>query len=401
MKKFDLFERVFLFTAAAVTVIGLTAFTTLAFTGPNNSGGVGSGAISSDASNNLGVGTSSTSGTTKLYVVASSTASTSYALRIVQPNATDILSVRNDGLVSIAGIFSAGSFTGTVSSGNLSAGQFGQNTGGGNYSFPANLSVGTTSSAVPLTVKIDGAGIAAQFVGATSTDYADIAAGPVEKGFRGYGPAPVVLSNDGNIILRIGPDEATNQRVKVLSSNGYVGIGLSTPSYKLDVLSNGAATARFGTSSSDVVEIGSGLGKLLAGEWGLGTPAVDHSTNGPTSNAFQSGATLTVMDSVYMGSAGKWLQTDADAASTANGLVGIALESKNDTQLMKVALPGGFVRDDTWNWTTGSPVYLSTTNGQLTQTQPSGVDDVIRVVGWAVNADVIYFMPSPDYFTHN
>ena len=31
---------------------------------------------------------------------------------------------------------------------------------------------------------------------------------------------------------------------------------------------------------------------------------------------------------------------------------------------------------------------------------PSGTDEVIRVVGWAVTADVIYFSPSEDWVTH-
>ena len=102
-----------------------------------------------------------------------------------------------------------------------------------------------------------------------------------------------------------------------------------------------------------------------------------------------------------MGSGGKWLLTDADAAATAWGLLAISLESKTDTQAMNVALPGCFVRDDTWNWTPGATLYVDTvTAGQITATQPSGVDDAIRVVGFAVSADVVWFGPSPDYMTH-
>lgn len=68
---------------------------------------------------------------------------------------------------------------------------------------------------------------------------------------------------------------------------------------------------------------------------------------------------------------------------------------------MSVALPGSFVRDDTWNWTPGAPLYVDiTTAGQIVASQPTGTDDVIRVIGWAVTADVIYFNPSADYITH-
>jgi N-acetylneuraminic acid mutarotase len=48
----------------------------------------------------------------------------------------------------ISGTLTAGSisgtFTGTINAGNISSGQFGANTGGGNYSFPGNVGIGTT-----------------------------------------------------------------------------------------------------------------------------------------------------------------------------------------------------------------------------------------------------------------
>lgn len=130
-------------------------------------------------------------------------------------------------------------------------------------------------------------------------------------------------------------------------------------------------------------------------------PAVDHSANGPTTSIFNLGATIALMDLVYLGSSSKWLLTDADAAATATGMLGICLDGGVDTDTTTVALPGSFVRDDTWNWTPGATLYIDTaTPGQIVASQPSGTDDVIRVVGFAVTADVIYFNPSPDYLTH-
>ncbi len=132
-----------------------------------------------------------------------------------------------------------------------------------------------------------------------------------------------------------------------------------------------------------------------------GLPDTDHTNVGPKTATFNAGDTITVMDLVYMGSSAKWLLTDADAAATSGGvMLAISLESKTDTQAMSVALPGSFVRDDTWSWTVGAPLYVSATPGAITATQPSGTDDVIRVVGFAVSADAIYFDPSPDYLTH-
>ena len=130
-----------------------------------------------------------------------------------------------------------------------------------------------------------------------------------------------------------------------------------------------------------------------------GSPDTDHTANGPQTNTFASGYSSTIMDLVYMGSGGKWLEADSDATGTSINLLGIALEAKTDTQAMNVALPCSFVRDDTWAWTIGVPLYVSGTLGAITETKPSGSGDVVRTVGFAVHADMIYFCPSPDYST--
>ena len=81
--------------------------------------------------------------------------------------------------------------------------------------------------------------------------------------------------------------------------------------------------------------------------------------------------------------------------------VALALETGTGS---KRVLLHGVLRRDAWNWTTGpgtsSLIYLSTTTGTLTQTQPTGADDVIQPVGWALSDDCIYFSPSMIYLTH-
>lgn len=123
------------------------------------------------------------------------------------------------------------------------------------------------------------------------------------------------------------------------------------------------------------------------------TPDSDHSANGPHTNDHNAGASITVMDLVYLASDGEFAQADADAESTATGFLTISLETRTDGQAMNVALPGTYVRDDTWNWTPGQILYVSTTPGAITSTAPSGTDDVVRVIGYAVTADVIFFEP--------
>ena len=129
-----------------------------------------------------------------------------------------------------------------------------------------------------------------------------------------------------------------------------------------------------------------------------GTPDTDLTANGPTTNTFAAAGSITALNLVYLNSSSQWAQTDADAAATAGGVkLAISLETKTVGQAMKVALPGSFVRDDSWNWTPGATLYVSETAGAISASVPTGVDGVVRVIGYAVTADVIFFLPSDSY----
>jgi hypothetical protein len=52
----------------------------------------------------------------------------------------------------VIGNITANTFLGTISAANVSSGQFGANTGGGNYSFPGNVGIGTTSPSYRLDI---------------------------------------------------------------------------------------------------------------------------------------------------------------------------------------------------------------------------------------------------------
>ena len=56
----------------------------------------------------------------------------------------------------------------------------------------------------------------------------------------------------------------------------------------------------------------------------------------------------------------------------------------------------GIARNDSWSWTVGGLIYLSTigtTGSTMTQTAPSGSNNVIQILGVATNAHRIYFNP--------
>jgi hypothetical protein len=94
----------------------------------------------------------------------------------------------------------------------------------------------------------------------------------------------------------------------------------------------------------------------------------------------------------YWGSGG-WVATDANAASSSRGLLAIALGSSFNVGM----LIRGYYRLDSWSWTQGDTLYLNTSTGSITSTQPTGSNDVVRVVGYALNSRTIYFNPSQDW----
>jgi len=149
--------------------------------------------------------------------------------------------------------------------------------------------------------------------------------------------------------------------------------------------------------------------RMDMGELPLNTVAGIHLKSPPTSDLTYSGIILTAtVDTnaegigapLYMAADGHLDTADADA-NTTSPCVALALETGTGS---KKILVHGVLRVDAWNWTIGpgdaSLIYVSTTVGTLTQTQPSGTDDVIQPVGWALSADMIYFSPSMMYLTH-
>ena len=123
------------------------------------------------------------------------------------------------------------------------------------------------------------------------------------------------------------------------------------------------------------------------------TPATDETGEGPKLYAV-AGAALVFGEVCYMGSDGKFEKGDADAVAS-SFCWAMALGTISENAYGFFALPGCFVRDDSWNWATlGQPVYLDTaTAGGLTQTAPSGADDVIQIIGIVITADIIFFYP--------
>ncbi len=133
----------------------------MAFNGPasGQAAGTGNGAIGVGSNQDISIGTSTTDNATKFLLVASSTGDTSsFVFKALDSSQNPLLIIRNDGSVGIGtaslgtglldvggSIYSTGNFTGDIGAANVTAGEFGANAGGGNYSFSGSVGIGTAS----------------------------------------------------------------------------------------------------------------------------------------------------------------------------------------------------------------------------------------------------------------
>ena len=105
------------------------------------------------------------------------------------------------------------------------------------------------------------------------------------------------------------------------------------------------------------------------------------------------GTTSMTAGAVYhFKSDGTWEKADADSAATCDGLLGVALGAASDTNGV---LLRGMVTIANDPGAVGDVLFLSTTAGQATATAPSGDGDIVRVIGYCLDASngQIYFNP--------
>ena len=97
---------------------------------------------------------------------------------------------------------------------------------------------------------------------------------------------------------------------------------------------------------------------------------------------------------VYYFDGTDWTPSDADAVSTATGLLGIALAT-GATATVGVLVRGFGTLGATTGGSNGDVVYVDTNASRLTSTAPSGSGDVVRVAGYLYDAtnNIVFFNP--------
>lgn len=100
-------------------------------------------------------------------------------------------------------------------------------------------------------------------------------------------------------------------------------------------------------------------------------------------------------DVCYIASDGQAQLIDADAIATMSAVV-MCCDATISANASGNYLMMGVARDDTWAWTVGGIIYgtiTGTTANTLSQTAPTGTDDVVQIMGVATHADRILFNP--------
>lgn len=116
------------------------------------------------------------------------------------------------------------------------------------------------------------------------------------------------------------------------------------------------------------------------------------------------GATIAFGDLVYFNSANsRWSLANANSTSTSGDVkLGICLIAGNSADPTNILIYGKIRANSKFpTLTISAPVYVSTTNGLITQSLTATTDYVARKIGFAESADELFFNPSCDFFTYN
>jgi hypothetical protein len=134
-------------------------------------------------------------------------------------------------------------------------------------------------------------------------------------------------------------------------------------------------------------EIDAKIPKVLSGSFNL-------TADGPTIYV-TAASTLAFGDVCYIASNGKATLIDADAIASMSGCI-MLVDTSVSADASGTFLLLGVATKTSWNWTVGGLLYgtvTGTTGNTMSQTAPTGTDDVVQILGVALSATKILFYP--------
>lgn len=152
---------------------------------------------------------------------------------------------------------------------------------------------------------------------------------------------------------------------------------------------NGQVLTTNGTSAATWEDAPSPVGVDLA----LNTRDTAYTTTGHHEGTVLSiGSTALTAGTVYMWDGTQWNTANAGAVATADGLMGVATATATGPDVL---VSGIIYMSATGS--VGDPLYLDTTTGALNATAPSASTEIVRVMGYKLDANRVYFNPSNDW----
>jgi hypothetical protein len=331
MKKLNIFS--FLIISIFIYIFFVNIGLAQNFLGPTCAVGNCQGKIGVDSSGNISIGTSSPQSATRSLIIGGTNDSSTYALRILSSNSSPLLLVRNDGKISIAttsanyalnvagdiylsgNLVMSGSLSSAVAAGNVTPGVFNSLQGGGTgaYAFLGSLGVATTTQVgLPQTLSVYGGGYFSGNVGIGTMN-------PGAKlHIRGtQGNLAINTESVTNSIVLEAFNDANTTKYPILLNpwGGNVGIGTTTPAYKLDVvgqINSSGGLCISGDCKTSWSQVGGGgnwstsgnnIYNTNTGNVGIGTTAPNRILHINTSSNWGSNiATIQITDSASIGS---------------------------------------------------------------------------------------------------
>ena len=183
-----------------------------------------------------------------------------------------------------------------------------------------------------------------------------------------------------------------------------VGGSLNSPSYTLSS-SDGLAGRPLSTDGAGDVAFNSSItcdvtGDLTGNVDGTELEVVTQTTAVDAAGEAEGtivkfGTGTLVAGQVYTHASGAWVAVDADAQTTTEGLLGMALGTSPTTNGLLVHGVGYLSHDP---GTAGDVLYVDvTTAGYLTATQPATTGQFVRVAGYCLADNKVFFSPSQDF----
>lgn len=237
---------------------------------------------------------------------------------------------------------------------------------------------------------------------ATNTQYSGLDSAKVDKATYDAHSVLYATTDNTPVALTVGEQTLVGRATGGNISAIAIDSDLSSVSANDDTVPSAKATKAMGDLKLPLAG-GTMSGSITLGEnTGLALdPAgsADGKWSGITI-AGTAGYTQAFGDLVYLAVAdSRWELADADAEATGGYvMLGMVVSAGTDGTACTILLQGQIRADAKFPaLTVGKQVFVGETAGAIQVAIPTGADNVIRSVGFALTADEIYFNPSQDY----